>query len=501
MWSRPCGLAGDVLMKNQVNDKTYILKSIPDLYNVTFDMFSKKTFDLASLNDIIKLSKTNKGSFYYRFSDKKQLYFGLVDDLFNQQNIIFSEQIKTHQQILSIRQMTTIVFLNSLKLNQIDSRYVDLLRLVYCESPELLKEIQTHCIHSLYDDYRLFILSHLISEQLCDSTEVGTCTNYLTFTFTNLKAILGEDFSESGIEILINKIFDGFSIKESVSTNISPVLKMSEVTYDFPNQTKALNDISLLLNSHEIVAIVGKTKSGKSTFQRLLAQVYQTDKGKIEYLSEGLINAKKRSNAIGFTFDKPCLFNKMTVRQNLNYYARIYRRKADIPSLLEQLSLSTFENVKVEQLTDSQKIKVNLLRSIINQPKLLLIDDMLKGFSFEDKQQIFQMMLKIRASGSTIVMTTSLMSEALSIADRIGFLVEGKLISIQSTAVLRAKYDQKSLIVQYLEAGLVNKEVVPFEEINGIEFARLIKTKKIISISTKATLDNEIFKNETGVEL
>lgn len=488
-------------MKNQIDDKTYTLKSNADLYNVTLNIFSDKTFELASLNDIIKLSKSNKGSFYYRFSDKKQLYFSLVDDLFTQQNMIFSEQIRNVPDIKSIREMTTIVFLNSLKMHAIDPRYIELLRLVYNESKEILEEIEAHCISSLFTRYRLFVVSHFSEYAINDHSEINTCANYLMFTFANLKAILGDHFTEAGIVVLVEKIFSGFSKREIPDESSFPVVKMTDVSFSFPTQPKVLNEIALSLNNHEIFAIVGKPKSGKSTLQKILAQEFQAETGKIDYLCDGLIGLKKNKNSIGFSYDKPYLISALTVRQNLIYFARKYKKKADILSLLDLLSMSPYQNIKVKQLTDLQKIKVNLLRSIINQPKLLLIDDMLKSFSFEDKKQIFQMMLKIRASGSTIVLTTTLMSEALSVADRIGFLVDGKLVSIQSTAELRTKYDKKSLVVEYMEAGLVNKEIFPFTEIHGIEFTKLIKTKQIISISTKATLDNEIFKNETGVEL
>jgi len=351
-------------MKNQVEDKTYILKSNAELYNVTFDMFSNKKFDLASLNDIIKLSNSNKGSFYYRFSDKKQLYFSLVDDLFTQQNMIFSEQIRIVPEIKSIREMSTIVFLNSLKLNAIDSRYIDLLRLIYSESEEVLGEIEDHCISSLFKRYRLYIVSHFSDEGISVASEMNTCANYLMFTFTNLKAILGENFTEAGIEILIDKIFCGFSRKIIPYETPFPIVKMSEVSFRYPSQTETLSDINLTLNNEEIIAIVGKPKSGKSTLQKLLAQEYQAETGKIEYLSNGLFGLKKDQNSIGFSFDKPYLISFMTVRQNLNYYARKYKKKTDIPSLLELLSLTPYENVKVKQLTDSQKIKVNLLRSI-----------------------------------------------------------------------------------------------------------------------------------------
>lgn len=487
-------------MKNSNADKTYLLKSQTELFDVALNMFSSHSFDLSSLNDIIKQSNSNKGSFYYRFPDKKSLYFSLIDDLFNQQNIIFTDQISVLSSISNIRQMTTMVYLNSLRLFQIDHRYLDLFRMVYHEPESLIEEIHTNCISSLYQKYLDYISTHFSKEKLCNASELGATLNYLSFIYTNLEFILEKNFTEVGISTLVSKIFDGISPSLSTQNSI-PLVKLTDVSFSFPEKANVLDTISLECKSNEILAIVGPSRAGKSTFQRLMANLYRANVGSVEYLSENNIQTRLSNDELGFTFDKPCLFSKMTIRQNLLHYAHAFKRKVNLPELLDSLQMSGFANIKIENLTEAQKIKVNFLRSIINEPKILLLDDVMKGLSDEDQQLIFQIMLKIRASGSTIVMTTSRMSEALSFADRIGFLVNGKIVSIRNTIDLKNKYQGKSYIVEYKEAELVNTRVFSELELKQNNFTDLIRNKDIISISTKAVLDNEIFKNETGVEL
>ena len=110
-------------MVNLINDRTYLLRKNQALFLACLGEFTKNSFDQASINEIIKNSGLNKGSFYYRFKTKEDVYFALIDYVYTIQMSLFNEENIDFSSISSIKQALYLLYENINKLSILNSDY------------------------------------------------------------------------------------------------------------------------------------------------------------------------------------------------------------------------------------------------------------------------------------------------------------------------------------------------------------------------------------------
>ena len=165
------------------------------------------------------------------------------------------------------------------------------------------------------------------------------------------------------------------------------------------------------------------------------------------------------------------------------------------------LSLLPACDRKVSSLTPAERRKADYLCAVLVSPGILLAEDPLEGFPEAERGEIFNLLLKCRAGGSTIILSSSRMAEILAVADRVAFLREGTIAAIRNVRQLQEQYRGKWILVEYREGTLKHREAFPESRFSAPEFRDLLSTKTLLSVQTKEGLDEEIFKLETGVEI
>jgi len=196
----------------------------------------------------------------------------------------------------------------------------------------------------------------------------------------------------------------------------------------------AVNDVSIEIKSGEFVALLGASGSGKSTILMMIAGFESPSAGEI-LLDRGNITAlPPHRRDIGMVFQRYALFPHMTVAENIAYPLR--RRGADrstieaeVARALRMVSLESFGGRFPAQLSGGQQQRIALARSLVFRPRVLLMDEPLGALDRKLRQQM-QVEIKLlhRALGATILFVTHDQEEALSMADRIAVLSDGKLI-------------------------------------------------------------------------
>jgi spermidine/putrescine ABC transporter ATP-binding subunit len=196
----------------------------------------------------------------------------------------------------------------------------------------------------------------------------------------------------------------------------------------------AVNDVSLDIKSGEFVALLGASGSGKSTILMMIAGFETPSAGEILLDQRNVTTLPPHRRDIGMVFQRYALFPHMTVAENIAYPLR--RRGADratieteVARALRMVSLDTFGGRFPAQLSGGQQQRVALARSLVFRPSVLLMDESLGALDRKLRQQM-QMEIKLlhRALGTTIVFVTHDQEEALSMANRVAVLSDGKLI-------------------------------------------------------------------------
>jgi ABC-type multidrug transport system ATPase subunit len=291
--------------------------------------------------------------------------------------------------------------------------------------------------------------------------------------------------------------------EDSLSPRIPEEILMNvhDVDFSYLSNQPVLDKISFDIHVGEIIAIIGPSRSGKSTLIKLLSGLFIQQNGIVEYLGKELLSASSFKEEVGFTFDKPCLFRKKTVLQNLNYYKRLYKDEINIHSILVDFHFEGFKDVLVENLSHEGQIIVNIMRTLINKPKIILIDHMFSALNPDSVNLIFEMLLKYKQNGSTIVLNDSSINPSIKIADRILFLKNGKIFSVLTKNEFINKYPLDSVVLTYKEHELFYKKLFSLPEVRTSDFLHFLEDKEIFSFDSISSKADEIYSIETGDDL
>ncbi|MCA3562520.1 MAG: ABC transporter ATP-binding protein [Aestuariivirga sp.] len=205
-------------------------------------------------------------------------------------------------------------------------------------------------------------------------------------------------------------------------------------------QVKAVDDVSLDIARGEFFAMLGPSGSGKTTCLRLIAGFEQPTSGHIEIFgetAEGLPPYKRNVNTV---FQDYALFPHMTVGENVAYGLMIKgvsrpEREAKALDALAMVKLRGFEQRRPSQLSGGQRQRVALARALVNQPKVLLLDEPLGALDLKLREQMQEELKALQKQlGITFVFVTHDQGEALSMANRVAIFNDGRIVQAGSPA-------------------------------------------------------------------
>jgi putative spermidine/putrescine transport system ATP-binding protein len=203
---------------------------------------------------------------------------------------------------------------------------------------------------------------------------------------------------------------------------------------------RAVDDVTLDIAEGEFFAMLGPSGSGKTTCLRLIAGFEQPTAGHIEIFgetAEGLPPYKRNVNTV---FQDYALFPHMTVGENVAYGLMIKgvarsERERQATEALAMVKLKGFESRRPSQLSGGQRQRVALARALVNQPKVLLLDEPLGALDLKLREQMQEELKSLqRQLGITFVFVTHDQGEALSMADRVAIFNDGRIVQAGSPA-------------------------------------------------------------------
>ena len=215
------------------------------------------------------------------------------------------------------------------------------------------------------------------------------------------------------------------------------ILNINGISKRFGDLT-VFEDISLKVNTGEVVVIVGPSGCGKSTFLRCLNALEAIDDGQItldgETIDQGSKNLSRIREKIGMVFQSYDLFPHKTVLQNLTL-APVKVKKADKKEaekealkLLDRVGLLSKKDNYPRQLSGGQKQRVAIIRALMMQPEILLLDEITAALDPEMVKEVLDVVLSLAKEGRTMLIVTHEMQFAKAVADRVVFMDGGKII-------------------------------------------------------------------------
>ena len=210
----------------------------------------------------------------------------------------------------------------------------------------------------------------------------------------------------------------------------------------------ALNNINLHIKWGEIFILIGPNGSGKSTLVKTLSMISTPDSGSMRIA--GIDTKNHRSylrQIIGTTTHNSFLYDQLSGFENLVFTAKLFNLKnyeKDIENSAKKLGI--YEKIfdPVYTMSHGTKKKISLIKSILHQPKILILDEPDSGLDINSQNNLNNIILEQKESTKTILFTTHNIETAIEIGDRIGIIKNGKIIDIR-----QAKDLNKTLIESF----------------------------------------------------
>ncbi|MCG8485644.1 MAG: ABC transporter ATP-binding protein [Clostridia bacterium] len=250
----------------------------------------------------------------------------------------------------------------------------------------------------------------------------------------------------------------------------------------------AVDQLNISINKGELYGFLGPNGAGKSTTIKMLCGILEPTSGTGTILNYDLLSETDAiKSRIGYMSQKFSLYEDLTVKENMNFYAGIYNlskkeKRERITELIETVQLHDVENELVENLSSGWKQRVALSCAIISKPALLFLDEPTSGVSPTSRREFFDIIQDIAHSGTTIMISTHFMDEAER-CHRIAFISNGLLLAMDTPENLKRNV-LEGYLVQIKIPDFMNKiqeiETLPYVKdcsIHGSVLHVLLKEK------------------------
>lgn len=213
---------------------------------------------------------------------------------------------------------------------------------------------------------------------------------------------------------------------------MTPILQLKNIKKSF-GEVEVLKGIDLYVEEGEFVTILGSSGCGKTTTIRIIAGLEELDEGQVLLCGQDVTALEPNKREVNTVFQSYALFPHMTVEANVGYGLKLRKvpraeMKKRVTEALEMVQLTGYEKRKTQELSGGQRQRVAIARAIINQPKLLLLDEPLGALDLQLRRQMQEELKHLQKKlGMTFIYITHDQEEASFLSDRIVVMNEGRI--------------------------------------------------------------------------
>lgn len=267
------------------------------------------------------------------------------------------------------------------------------------------------------------------------------------------------------------------------------MLKVDGVTKYYDNLL-AVDNLSFTVEDGEIFGLLGLNGAGKTTTFRMILGLIDDYTGKITLDGEKI--DYKITDKIGFLTEERSLLTKLTVKEQIVYYGvlkGIPENEIDkkLDYWLKEFGIEGYKNRKIKELSKGNQQKVQFISAIINEPKLLILDEPFSGLDPINVELFKKVILDFKKKGTSIIFSSHRMEHVELFCDRLVVLVKGKSVLSGYLKDIKKDYKKKNI---YIKGDIKPKEL---EKEKGVEKITCEKDEYIVSISSEEYV-NSLFK-------
>lgn len=267
------------------------------------------------------------------------------------------------------------------------------------------------------------------------------------------------------------------------------------------NGRKILDNINFDIYEGEIVGLVGPNGAGKSTLLKIMSGLYPNDEGLVEYYSIDLKhNYEKAMSLVGTLIESPDLYKNLSGFDNLELFKSMFKDVDEkrIKEIVEIVEMEKHLGKKFKTYSLGMKERLGIAASLINKPKILILDEPTNGLDPIGVKNVMNLLKEMK--GTTILISSHLLSEIEQLCDRVIFINSGKIVSIKTLDKSSNKKNVTFEVNDFSKAKLLLYNYCINDNLEVYETDETISklTEKLVfnNIKVYRIYENDILKND-----
>jgi len=234
-----------------------------------------------------------------------------------------------------------------------------------------------------------------------------------------------------------------------------PILTVAGVTKTYDSGTVALHPTDLTINRGEIFALLGPNGAGKTTLINIICGIVTPSGGTITVDGHDAVRDMKQARRrIGLVPQELNVDMFETVLATVTFSRRLFGRSGHsdyIEQVLRDLTLWDKRKAKIMELSGGMKRRVLIAKALAHEPDILFLDEPTAGVDVALRRDMWKLVHKLRAKGTTIILTTHYIEEAEEMADRVGVINRGKLLLVEEKSALMQKLGKRQMDITLVD--------------------------------------------------
>jgi ABC-2 type transport system ATP-binding protein len=235
---------------------------------------------------------------------------------------------------------------------------------------------------------------------------------------------------------------------------VPAVLEVSQLVKRYPSLV-ALDGVSLHIDEGEIFALLGPNGAGKTTLIGAVCGLVRKTSGTVKLFGTDLdVDPVTPRYSVGLVPQEINFDPFFSARESLDIQLGYFGKPADkarVDELLEALSLSSKADTQTRALSGGMKRRLLIAKALVHRPKLVFLDEPTAGVDVELRRDLWSYVRRLRAEGTTVVLTTHYLEEAEALADRVGIIDKGRLLLVEDKHALMRRLGERRLEVRFKE--------------------------------------------------